>query len=39
MPTDPKLSVLVNYGIAAIFWLVVSAIVAKVIRRLGATSL
>jgi hypothetical protein len=34
-PTDPKLLVLVNYGIAAIFWLVVSSILAKVIRRVG----
>jgi hypothetical protein len=34
-PSDPKLSVLVNYGIAAIFWLVVSGILAKVIRRAG----
>ncbi|KMS92762.1 hypothetical protein ACZ91_02465 [Streptomyces regensis] len=37
-PTDPKLSVLINYGIAAIFWLVVSSIVAKVIRRVGGGS-
>lgn len=38
-PTDEKLRVLVNYGIAAIFWLVASSIVAKLIRRiLGATS-
>ncbi|WP_425563716.1 hypothetical protein [Prauserella halophila] len=34
-PEDPKLLVLINYGIAAIFWLVVSSIVAKVIRRVG----
>lgn len=34
-PDDPKLRTLVNYGIAAIFWLVVSAIVAKIIRRIG----
>ncbi|MCP2251749.1 hypothetical protein LY13_000480 [Prauserella aidingensis] len=34
-PADPKLLVLINYGIAAIFWLVVSSIVAKVIRRVG----
>lgn len=34
-PDDPKLRVLVNYGIAAIFWLVVTAIVAKLLRRLG----
>lgn len=32
-PTDLKLRVLVNYGIAAIFWLVVSAIAAKILRR------
>lgn len=34
-PQDPKVRVLVNYGTAAIFWLVVSAIVASLIRRLG----
>jgi len=32
-PADPKLLVLVNYGIAAIFWLIVSTILAKIIRR------
>ncbi len=37
-PSDGKLRVLVNYGIAAIFWLVVSGILAKVIRRVGGTS-
>ena len=38
-PADEKLRVLVNYGIAALFWLIVSSIVVKVIRRLfGATS-
>ena len=34
-PDDNKLRVLVNYGIAAIFWLIVSSIVAKIIRRIG----
>lgn len=34
-PDDPKLAVLVNYGIAALFWIVVSAIVARLIRRVG----
>jgi hypothetical protein len=34
-PADPKLFVLVNYGIAALFWLIVSSILVKVIRRLG----
>ncbi|MEQ0559103.1 hypothetical protein ABJI51_08480 [Amycolatopsis sp. NEAU-NG30] len=37
-PSDEKLRVLVNYGIAAIFWLVVSGIVAKVIRRVGGAA-
>lgn len=34
-PSDAKLRVLVNYGIAAIFWLIVSSIVARLIRRIG----
>lgn len=37
-PSDEKLRVLVNYGIAAIFWLVVSGILAKIIRRLGGSA-
>ncbi|MGH3434836.1 MAG: hypothetical protein ACRDRN_00020 [Sciscionella sp.] len=32
-PDDAKLRVLVNYGIAAIFWLVVTMIIAKLLRR------
>jgi hypothetical protein len=34
-PSDPKLLVLVNFGIAALFWLAVSGIVARIIRRVG----
>lgn len=34
-PSDAKLRVLVNYGIAALFWLIVSSIVARLVRRLG----
>jgi hypothetical protein len=34
-PSDAKLRVLVNYGIAALFWLIVSSILARIIRRLG----
>ncbi|MGH3624772.1 MAG: hypothetical protein ACRDQ5_23785 [Sciscionella sp.] len=34
-PDNPKLRVLVNYGIAAIFWMVVTFIVAKLIRLIG----
>lgn len=37
-PSDPKLLVLVNYGIAAAFWLVVSSVAAKLIRRVGGLS-
>ncbi len=32
-PDTVKTQVLVNYGLAAIFWLVVGAVLAKVIRR------
>ena len=34
-PSDAKLRVLVNYGIAAIFWLIVSSVIARLIRRIG----
>jgi len=34
-PDEFKTQILVNYGIAAIFWLIVSALVAKIIRRVG----
>lgn len=37
-PEDAKLKVLVNYGIAALFWLVVSAVVAKIIRKVGGAN-
>ncbi|RSM73872.1 hypothetical protein DMH04_40680 [Kibdelosporangium aridum] len=32
-PSDPKAFVLVNYGIAALFWLIASSVLAKIIRR------
>lgn len=38
LPEDPKLMVLVNYGLGALFWLVVSSVVAKLIRRIGGES-
>jgi len=31
-PSDAKLRVLVNYGIAALFWLIVSTILTRIIR-------
>ncbi len=32
-PSDPKLFVLVNYGLAALFWLIASGVLVKIIRR------
>jgi len=37
-PDDQKLRVLVNFGIAAIFWLVVSSVLTRIIRRLAGTT-
>jgi len=34
-PSDEKLRVLINYSIAALFWLVVSGIAVRLIRRLA----
>lgn len=31
-PDDPKTAILVNHGLAALFWLVAAAIVARLIR-------
>ena len=31
-PADPKIAVVVNYGLAAVFWLLVTALVAKLLR-------
>src|SRR5262245_17579104 len=35
VPDDAHLRVLVNYGLAAVFWLVVSAVLSRLIRRLA----
>jgi hypothetical protein len=34
-PSDARLRVLANYGLAAVFWLVVTSIVVRLVRRLG----
>ncbi|HEY7593696.1 MAG TPA: hypothetical protein VH969_11125 [Actinophytocola sp.] len=34
-PENAELRVLINYGLAALFWLVASAVLARLIRRLG----
>nr|WP_263250464.1 hypothetical protein [Saccharopolyspora rosea] len=33
-PADPKLAVLVNYGIAALFWLFATSLATRVLRAL-----
>lgn len=32
-PSDAKLRVLVNYGTAALFWLIVSSVLSRLVRR------
>ncbi|MDR7301776.1 hypothetical protein [Haloactinomyces albus] len=34
-PGDPELDVLVNYGLAALFWLIVTSLAVKIVRALG----
>jgi hypothetical protein len=34
-PADAKLRVLVNYGLAAVFWMIVSAVLSRLVRRLA----
>ncbi len=34
-PEDPQLSVLVNYGAAALFWLLVTSLAVRILRALG----
>jgi len=33
-PADPKLQVLVNHGLAALFWLIIASVVSRILRRL-----
>jgi len=34
-PDNAELRVLVNYGLAALFWMIVSSVLSRLIRRLG----
>lgn len=34
-PSDPQLAVLVNYGIAALFWLFITSLAIRILRALG----
>jgi hypothetical protein len=37
-PSDAKLRILVNYGLAALCWLIISSILARIIRRFAGPS-
>ncbi|MGW3472985.1 hypothetical protein ACWDKQ_31980 [Saccharopolyspora sp. NPDC000995] len=34
MPDDPKLAVAVNYGVAALFWLIATSMAVRILRAL-----
>jgi hypothetical protein len=34
-PADPKLAVVLNYGIAALFWLFITALAVRILRAVG----
>jgi hypothetical protein len=34
-PADPQLAVLVNYGLAALFWLFITSLAIRILRALG----
>jgi hypothetical protein len=35
LPAQPKLAVALNYGVAAIIWYVITAVVVRLVRRLA----
>ncbi|MCF7551652.1 MULTISPECIES: hypothetical protein [Pseudonocardia] len=35
LPAEPKLAVTLNYGTAAIIWLIITAVVVRLVRRIG----
>ena len=35
LPADPKIRVLLNYGVAAILWYVITAVVVRLVRRVS----
>lgn len=34
-PEAPKLEVLLNYGLAAVFWLIITSVIVRIVRALG----
>jgi hypothetical protein len=35
LPANPKIGVLLNYGIAAVIWYVITSVVVRLVRRIG----
>jgi hypothetical protein len=35
LPADPKIRVVLNYGVAAVIWYVITAVVVRLVRRVG----
>lgn len=35
LPADPKVGVLLNYGVAAVIWYAITAVVVRLVRRIG----
>ncbi|MBN9101152.1 MULTISPECIES: hypothetical protein [unclassified Pseudonocardia] len=35
LPADPKVGVLLNYGVAAIIWYVITSVVVRIVRRVS----
>jgi hypothetical protein len=35
LPKDRKVAVLLNYGVAAVVWYVITAVVVRLVRRIG----
>jgi hypothetical protein len=35
LPADPKIGVVLNYGVAAVIWFVITRVVVRVVRRIA----
>jgi hypothetical protein len=35
VPSDPQLAVILNYGVAALLWYLITVVVVRLVRRLG----
>jgi len=35
LPANPKVAVALNYGVAAVVWYVITAVVVRLVRRIG----